>query len=287
MRADVRGQPLADRLLEPHRGSRAPTHDYRVVVGFRSNNRKRHGVAATLIYAALLPLASAPGGSTDGGENRDPTGPFRRPLLAPARSRDKLGGRGRFGDPDLEPLKGNVHALLDNDRPSEAIRLVEDAVDRAGGDPFVDLQLRHLLAAALFWAGEYTRAAPLFETVGRRYRKYLPPTDGYVLDSAYHAGHAYAEIGNPDKALPQLRFYVQNADTTADQDEAAKLRDSRFVIAQMLAADGRPDEALTELDAVRPLLADALGVDSTQVRNLNKQIDRLRSVMEHGRSFGQ
>jgi hypothetical protein len=104
----------------------------------------------------------------------------------------------------------------------------------------------------------------------------------YVLDCSYHAGHAYAEIGKPDKALPQLRFYVQtNADTSADEDEADKILESRFVIAQMLAAAGHPDEALTELEAVRPLLADAFGADSTQVRNLNKQIDRLRSVKEH------
>jgi hypothetical protein len=39
MRGDVRGQPLADRMLEPHRGSRAPTHNYRVVTCFRLNNR--------------------------------------------------------------------------------------------------------------------------------------------------------------------------------------------------------------------------------------------------------
>ena len=45
----------------------------------------------------------------------------------------------------------------------------------------------------------------------------------------------------------------------------------------MLAAGGYPDEALAELEAVRPLLADAFGPDSTQVRNLDKQIGRLRS----------
>jgi hypothetical protein len=59
-------------------------------------------------------------------------------------------------------------------------------------------------------------------------------------------------------------------------------RPTRFVIAQMLAGAGYPDEALTELEAVRPLLADTFGADSTQVRNLNKQIDRLGSVKEHG-----
>jgi hypothetical protein len=36
-----------------------------------------------------------------------------------------------------------------------------------------------------------------------------------------------------------------------------------------------PDEALAELQAVRPLLVETLGADSTQVRNLDKQAARL------------
>ena len=108
-----------------------------------------------------------------------------------------------------------------------------------------------------------------------------PPTEPYVLDCAYHAGHAYAETGKPDKALPQLRFYVQNAATT-DEDEAAKVRESRFVIAQMLATAGDLDAALAELEAIRPLLIQEFGADSTQVRNLNKQIDRFGSGMASG-----
>ena len=68
----------------------------------------------------------------------------------------------------------NVRALLDNDRPSEAISLLEDAVGRAAHDRALELRLRHLLGAALFYAGEYTRAASLFDVVGRDYRKHLP-----------------------------------------------------------------------------------------------------------------
>ena len=116
--------------------------------------------------------------------------------------------------------------------------------------------LRHQLGAALFYAGEYTRAAA-------------------VLDCAYHAGYAYAETGNAGKALPQLRFYVENAGASADEDEARKILETRFVIAQLLAADGRPDEAFAELRAIRPLLADTFGDDSIQVRNLDKQAARL------------
>ncbi|MFI6093461.1 protein kinase [Streptomyces sp. NPDC051218] len=232
--------------------------------------------SAEAVYEALLPLASAPSDpTTSGDESRDPTRPFRRPLLAPAKQREQPTVRGRLTDGEAEELQANVRVLLDNDHPSEAIRLLEDGVARAAHDPFLDLRLRHFLAAAHFYAGEYTRAASLFQVVGRDYHKHLPSTDSYVLDCAYHAGHAYAEIGKPDKALPQLRFYVQNADSSASRDTADQIRESRFVIAQMLAASGHQDEALAELEAVRPLLVATFGSDSTQVRNLDKQINRL------------
>lgn len=97
-----------------------------------------------------------------------------------------------------------------------------------------------------------------------------------MLDCAYHAGHAYAEIGKPDKALPQLRYYVENADAGLDADEAGKVIDSRFVAAQLLAASGDPDAAAAELAALRPLLVRTFSEGSTQVRNLDKQVDRLR-----------
>src|SRR5882724_7835545 len=123
----------------------------------------------------------------------------------------------------------------------------------------------------------YPRAAAVLAAAGHDYRRYFPPDDPDVLDYAYHAGHAYAETGKPGRALPQLRFYVQNADTPAGGDEARKVLETRFVIAQLLAADGYPDEALAELQAVRSLLAEAFGPDSTQVRNLDKQAERLKT----------
>jgi len=153
--------------------------------------------------------------------------------------------------------------------------LLEDGVERADHDPALQLRLRHLLGAALFYAGEYTRAAAVLDAAGHDYRRYFPPDDPAVLDCAYHAGHAYAETGKPGRGLPQLRFYVQNADKAAGGDEARKVLETRFVIAQLLAAEGYPDEALAELQAVRPLLAEAFGPDSTQVRNLDKQVARL------------
>ena len=233
--------------------------------------------SAESVYTGLAPRAtSEPVGnaakSAAADDSRDPTRPFRLPLLAPAKRDEVLGGRGRITDREVGPLRANVRALLENDRPSEAIGLLESGIERAAHDPALALQLRHLLCAALFYAGEYTRAATLLDVVGRDYRKYLAPSHPDVLDCAYHAGLAYAEVGKPDRSLPQLRFYVQNASAAVDD----KTLECRYVIAQMLAAAGHLDEARSELDAVRPLLADTFGYKSTQVRNLDKQIDRLR-----------
>jgi hypothetical protein len=69
---------------------------------------------------------------------------------------------------------------------------------------------------------------------------------------------------------------VQNAGPSTSAGETRKVLEARFVTAQLLAADGYPDEALAELQAVRPLLADTFGPDSTQVRNLDKQAARLK-----------
>jgi len=212
--------------------------------------------------------------------NRDPTRPFRWPLLAPAPSpRTRPGSEGKLNDAEAGLLQDSARALLGSHRSSEAISVLEDGVERAGHDPALQLRLRHLLGAALFYAGEYTRAAAVLDAAGRDYRRYFPPGDPNVLDCAYHAGHAYAEIGKPGKALPKLRFYVQNADTAGSTDEARKVLETRFVIAQLLAADGYPDEALAELHAVRPLLADTFGPDSVQVRNLDKQAARLKTPL--------
>jgi hypothetical protein len=93
------------------------------------------------------------------------------------------------------------------------------------------------------------------------------------VECAYHAGHAYAEIGDPARAMSHLRFYLQNVD---DSESAEQMLECRFVIAQLLASDGRPDEARVELDAIRPGFRAAYGDDSTHVRILERQIARLR-----------
>ena len=235
--------------------------------------------SAEAVYDTLLPFVLNPSHAGDGSDgDRNPTRPFRRPLLAaaPTRAADGVGERVPLTDVEARVLLGNVEALLGAQHPGEAIRLLEDAAERVP-DPALALELRRVLAAALFYAGEYTRAATLFDAVGSDYRRYLPPADPLVLDCAYHAGHAYAETGKPDKALPQLRYYLQNANALRDPDEAAKVMDSRFVAAQLLATSGELDAAAAELTALRPLLAAAYGEDSTQVRNLDKQVSRLRT----------
>jgi hypothetical protein len=240
---------------------------------------------AAAVYGALLPrTTTGPGpdgpqtaGKTPSPGERDPTRPFRWPLLASATSRRTRTEAGdKLTDAEARLLEDSARVLL-NSNPSEAISLLEDGVDRADHDPALRLRLRHLLGAALFYAGEFTRAAAVLDAAGGDYRRYFRPNDPAVLDCAYHAGYAYAEIGKPGQALPQLRFYVQNADTSEGGDEARKLLETRFVIAQLLAAEGYPDEALAELLAVRPLLAEAFGPGSTQVRNLDKQAARLRT----------
>ena len=239
---------------------------------------------AAAVYEALLPrtTGSGPDGPQTAGNaasprDRDPTRPFRWPLLAPATSRRTRAEVGdKLTDTEAGLLQASARALLDSN-PSEAISLLEDGIERAGHDPALQLRLRHLLGAALFYAGEYTRAAAVLDAAGGDYRRYFRPNDSEVLDCAYHAGYAYAEIGKPGQALPQLRFYVQNADMSAGGDEARKILETRFVIAQLLAAEGYLDEALAGLQAVRPFLAEAFGPSSTQVRNLDKQAARLKT----------
>ena len=149
---------------------------------------------------------------------------------------------------------------------------------RAVPGSLLELQMRHSLAAALLVGGQYGRAGKLFEEAGNVFRRYLGAADRDALDCAYQAGHAYAQAGKPDKAIPQLRYYVLNAAALAarDADEAVRVMESRFVLAQLLASCGDAGAAGAELRAVRPLLAAAYGEDSPQVRNLDKQVGRLR-----------
>jgi hypothetical protein len=70
---------------------------------------------------------------------------------------------------------------------------------------------------------------------------------------------------------------VQNVDAD-DPENAEQVLESRFVIAQMLAADDCAEEALAELEALRPLSGAVYGDAATHVRNIERQIQRLRTV---------
>jgi serine/threonine protein kinase len=234
--------------------------------------------SADEVYSALAPLASAPSVPAPGhDESRDPTRPFRRPLLGSPRRRERTPVSGTpLTDPEAKLLEESVQALLENDQAAQAIRLLEDAIGRVRHDAALTLHLRHQLAAALFIDGEYGRAAALYETAGKVYARYRDPSDQDVLDCEYHAGHAFAQIGKPEKALPHLRFYVRNADAPPDTEETRMVLESRFLIAQMLYAVGDAEDALDEFEAIRPELADVYGTDSNHIRNLDKQVGRLK-----------
>lgn len=244
---------------------------------------------------AKLVLAHSTDGPLPGGEERrNPVRPFRQPLLGVA-GRDPFqvptGGKAchdesttgtthALTEEQATRLRADVLVLLDGEHPSDAIRLLEAGLDRAVPGSVLELQMQRILAAALLIDGQYSRAAQLFKQAGNAYRQHLGAADPWALDCAYQAGHAYAQAGKPDKALPQLRYYVMNAASLAarDADEAAKVMESRLVIAQLLASTGEIESALAELRSVRPLLLAAYGPDSAQIRNLDKQATRLQAV---------
>ncbi|MGH3280800.1 MAG: tetratricopeptide repeat protein, partial [Trebonia sp.] len=179
-----------------------------------------------------------------------------------------------------EAARKRAYKIITDPAREEALARLRAEMEReTAPGSLPELRMRHTLAAALLMAGRCTRAASLFEQAGAAYRQYLGATDPWALDCAYQAGHAYAQAGKPDKALPQLRYYVANSAALGptDAEELAKVMESRFVTAQLLATSGDLEGTLAELHAVRPLLAAAYGPESAQVRNLDKQAARLRS----------
>lgn len=229
---------------------------------------------AEQVYDQLTPFVRGASGAAD----RDPTRPFHTPLLSPA-PRDAAAPTGPpLTDAEYEDLRADAARLVGEGANGEAVRLLEGGLARSARSPFLALELRHVLGIALFLVGEYRRAATLLDNVGAEYRRRgIENSHRTVLECAYHAGHAYAEIGAPLKALSHLRFYVQNVDAD-DPENAEQVLENRFVIAQMLAADDRAEEALAELEAVRPLFGAVYGDESTHVRNIERQIQRLRIV---------
>ncbi|MDN5914610.1 MAG: serine/threonine protein kinase [Pseudonocardia sp.] len=234
--------------------------------------------SADAVYAGLVAFTAGGGAETDAGRepvsdpDRDPTRPFRRPLLSPRRHPADGHPTTPLAEAEYDELVANVEALLDADRPDMAVRLLDGGVERSVGQPYQHLRLRHHLAVALAQAGEFTRAAPLFVAVAEEYRRYRSTPESMLRDLAYQAGLAYAELGRAHQALPQLRYFVMNAGGA----DAEQVVGARFLIAQMLGAAGERDRAADELEAVRPGLLDDVGGDSAQVRNLDRLLSRLR-----------
>jgi hypothetical protein len=229
---------------------------------------------AEQVYTELTPYVRSAGSAAD----RDPTRPFLTPLLSPARREAAAPAGSPLTDAEYAGLRAEAARLVGEGADAEAVRLLEDGLRRSVTSPFLALELRHVLGTTLFYVGEHRRAATLLDDVGAEYRRRgLANSHRTVLECAYCAGHAYAEVGEQMKALAHLRFYVQNvcADVSEDTEQVLE---SRFVIAQMLALDDRAEEALAELETVRPAFAAMYGDESTHVRNIEKQIDRLRRL---------
>ncbi|MBI1759228.1 MAG: serine/threonine protein kinase [Actinobacteria bacterium] len=233
--------------------------------------------SAEQVYRTLVTFTHTPGAGV-GGANRDPTRPFRTPLLAPPPPRQPAGGGAPLTDAEFEQIRVSVAALLDSGDNTGAVRLLEAGLRRSSANPFFELELQQLLGLALFYVGEYRRAAALLAGAGKRYRAGgLVASHPRVLECAYHAGHAYAEIGAPAPALAHLRYFTSNVEAD-DPDNAERVLESRFVIAQMLATEQRTAEARAVLEELRPAFRITYGPHSTHLINLERQIERLRQV---------
>ncbi|MBS2966227.1 protein kinase [Actinocrinis puniceicyclus] len=270
--------------------------------------------AAESVYEALLPIAAARprdaarrGGTADAAT--DPTLPFRRPLAsrtyAPqARPRSRPAAGPPLTEAEAQDLIARAGLLAEAEQPQRAIDLLSDGVARAEHDPILALELRHALAGTLFSADEYTRAAPLFDGVGAQFAHGLGDESPLVAECSYYAGYCYAELGEADKALARLRFYVEHTHLTGSADRrstdnssadsnsagsgtpadadalvrAEQYRDARYLIAMMLAATGRVEDARAEFHAVRALYAAAYGPTSTHVKQLDRQLRHLDTV---------
>ncbi len=226
------------------------------------------------VYRALVPMVHGTTSSTGTGEDpdRDPLRPFSMPLLAPPPRDSARTRQPPLADDELDLLLANVVALMEAGNGTAALRLMDEGLERAPAGSYAELDLQYRLGTALFYEGEYRRAAALLTAAGDGFRANgLAPAAEHVLECAYMAGHAYVELDDTEAALVQLRYYVHHADR---RDE--RLLDTRFVTAQLLAAEGLLDEARAELQVLRPVFEQRYGTESVHIRNLDRQADRLR-----------
>lgn len=226
---------------------------------------------AEQVYEVLAPWCT----SADIEGEQDPTRPFRRPLLA---LRPSGRPRPQAGPPltadEVEALGGEASSLIVEGRPHEAVQRVETAARAGAEDAYASLRLRHCLADTLFAAGEFGRAAPMLAEVGAEYRRRLGPANPLILDCAYDAGLAYAELGEHEDALPHLRAFLGDV-----SDDAERQIDARASIAAMLVAAGDLEGARAELCTAREPAVQLYGAASSQVRSLDRRIVQLDEAL--------
>lgn len=164
---------------------------------------------AEAVYQALVPHIGQQRRVT--ADDQDPARPFRTPLLAPPTRRSPGPSGPPLSEDELDQIRVQAGQLVERGANTEAVHLLEAGLERTSGDRFTALELSRILGLALFFAGEYRRAASILSAAGQEYRsRGLPVSHSRVLDCAYYAGHAFAEIADVTSALAQLRFFVRN-----------------------------------------------------------------------------
>jgi tetratricopeptide (TPR) repeat protein len=229
--------------------------------------------SARHVYEAFRPWA-ATGAATDG--HRDPTRQFHSPLLtlpAPARSRQPSQA---LSPAEFELLQMTVEELFRQGQFQQAIDLLEGTLAERKADAFDVVIIRHSLGTALYFAGRYRAAVSHLDYVAQQVRRHQP--EGYFsLDCAFLIGSAYAALGEPTKALPQLVFYLHNVTDESDDQAHERRSEAEYLVAVMHEAEGRTDEAIDEYRQLRSRVAGEHGGDAVQVASIDKRIAHLNS----------
>jgi serine/threonine protein kinase len=189
---------------------------------------------AGAVYGALLPYArTAPAdrsaskvaSASGSGSERDPSHPFIRPLADAGRRAARIAVTTEpLTDAEGSVLLERAQQLAEADQPQQAIELLEDGIERARHDAPLTLSLRHALASVLFYADEHTRAAPLFDSVGREFARQFGNDDPIVVECSGTAEPRrcpkrrclkYRKLPTCCKALGQASTYDSRLTRTA------------------------------------------------------------------------
>jgi tetratricopeptide (TPR) repeat protein len=162
--------------------------------------------------------------------------------------------------------------LVGDSQLQQAIDLLEEAVDRAADDPGLALEMKIELGMTLYAADEFSRAAAVLDEI-------LPQMAGHELQAQlhYYAGASHAETGAVLQAITHLSAFVAEAD-----QHDPLYRDAVYQLGMMLAAMGRADEALDQLETLRPLVESDYGHESAYVQALDRRIAQIRQSLRQG-----